>query len=803
MTPAPDYIRWFDSLSLDDAPLVGGKTASLGELRRLLANGPVTTPDGFAVTAQAYRDAMTVARAWEPLAALLAPLDMEDVRGLARVAKKARTLVYDATGEDTLREQILSAYRALVERNSPGLTVAVRSSATAVDLSGTSFAGQHESFLHIKTEAHLVEACRRCFASLFTDRAIAYRAENGFEHLRVALSVAVMKMVRSDDAVSGVMFTLDTETGFRDVVFIAGAYGLGENIVQGQVGPDEFHVHKPTYRQGFRAVLRRSLGTKETRLRHHGAKGVGELRRHRVTLADRARFCLEDAEVLDLAGVGIAIEDHYTRRAGTPVPMDIEWAKDADDGRLYVVQARPETVAARREAGFETYRAKDHGAPLISGKAVGEKVASGRVRIVREVSGLGRFQPGEILVAPSTSPDWHTVMRAAAAIVTDQGGRTCHAAIVARELGVPAVVGTEIATARLVDGQEVTVCCDEGETGVVYQGAGSFEVERLSLNELPRPRTQVMVNLAHPSLAFRAAQLPVDGVGLARLEFIIGEQIRLHPMAAARPERIASSRERSAILKMTGGAPRDYFVRTLAEGVGTIAAAFHPRPVIVRLSAFKTNEYARLPGGGAFEPAEENPMLGFRGASRYAHLRYADGFALECAALKVVRETMGLVNLRLMIPFCRRVAEAERVLEAMADHGLKRGENGLEVYVMCEIPNNVIQIDAFAALFDGFSIGSHDLTQLVLGVDRDSEVVAFEFDERDPGVMAMLRMAVEGAKRNHRYVGICGEAPAAYPELAAFLTSLGVDSISVNPDSVPKTLRIVFDSEVSTASVAA
>lgn len=803
-TPGTGYVRWFHDLGLEDVSLVGGKTASLGELSRLLAGAPVGMPNGFAITARAYRDALTEAAARDRLEPLLAGLDVTDVQDLARRAEAARLIVHDATAGDALRREIVEAFRVLKDQYGPGLTVAVRSSATAEDLPTASFAGQHDSFLHIRDEDGLVEACRRCFASIFTDRAIVYRINNGFDHLKVALSVAVMAMVRSDEAASGVAFTLDTETGFRDVVFITGAYGLGENIVQGRVGPDEFHVHKPTFRQGFRAVLRRSLGTKETRLAHRRGDAGGTLHSFRVPAKDRRRFCVTDPEVLDLAGACIRIEEHYSARAGRPMPMDIEWAKDAGDGRLYILQARPETVASRRSgAAFETYRLTGRGEVLVEGKAVGEKVASGRVRMVRTAADLKDFEPGDVLVAPSTSPDWLPVMKIAGAIVTDQGGRTCHAAIVARELGLPAVVGAGDATGRLEPGRLVTVSCAEGETGRVYAGAVPFEVDRLSLDTIPRPRTEVMVNLAQPDLAFRAGLLPSAGVGLARLEFIIGEQIGIHPMAAANPEQVRSARDRAAIARRCRGqgSPREHFVRLLAEGVGTIAAAFHPRPVIVRLSDFKTNEYARLLGGGGFEPVEENPMLGFRGAARYAHPRYADGFALECEALRHVRETMGLTNVRIMIPFCRRVDEAERVLAAMAAHGLKRGEDGLEVYVMCEIPNNVIQIDAFARLFDGFSIGSNDLTQLVLGVDRDSEVVAFDFDERDPGVLELLRMAVEGTRRNGRHVGICGEAPATYPEIAAFLTRLGIDSISVNPSSLARTMATVAEAEAAITHV--
>lgn len=797
-TKSPDYVRWFSEIQLRDVPLVGGKTASLGELHRLLKDANITAPDGFAVTAQAYRDALAQGGAWKALQAVLASLDIDDQAALADGARQARDIVYAATGGADLSGQIIAAFRTLKSRYGTGLAVAVRSSATAEDLPSASFAGQHDTFLHITDEAGLIEACRRCFASLFTERAILYRAKHGFDHLKVALSVAVMQMVRSDKATSGVAFTLDTESGHRDIVFVTAAYGLGENIVQGKVSPDEFYVHKPTLKKGFRAVLRRSLGSKETRLIHARTARQGLLQSYPVARKDRERFCISDSEVLDLADAAVKIEDHYSSLAGAPMPMDIEWAKDAGDGRLYILQARPETVASRRQVGeFETYHLKAKGKILVSGKAVGEKVAAGKVRKITSDADLRQFQPGEILVAPATTPDWQGVMKMAGAIITDQGGRTCHAAIVAREMGVPGVVGAGSAMTLLTTGDEVTVSCAEGETGWVYQGAVEFETEQMSLAVLPRPRTPIMANLAQPGMALRTSLLPFSGVGLARLEFIISQEIGMHPMAAAHPDRVSSAAARREIAAKAraDATPRDFFIRTLSESVGLIAAAFYPRPVIVRLSDFKTNEYAQLLGGTAFEPVEENPMLGFRGAARYTHPRYADGFALECAALKRVREEMGLTNLKIMVPFCRRVEEAQRVIAAMADHGLARGFNGLEIYMMCEIPNNVIQIDAFSKFFDGFSIGSNDLTQLVLGVDRDSEIVAFDFDERDPGVLEMLRQAIDGAKRNGRQVGICGEAPATYPEIAAFLIGLGIDSISVTPSSLPLMLKVAAESE--------
>jgi pyruvate,water dikinase len=793
--PVRPYVRWFDELRLVDVPEVGGKTASLGELGSLLG---AAVPDGFALTAAAYRDALAEAGAGEELRRLMS-FDHRDVTLLAERAAKARDIVYRATGNARLRREIGAAYRALERKLGARVPVAVRSSATAEDLPTASFAGQHESFLNVRGEAAVVEACRRCFASIFTDRAIVYRIDNGFDHFKVALSVGVMKMVRADLAASGVIFTLDTESGFRDVVFLTGSWGLGENIVQGKVDPDEFYVHKPTFREGFRAVLSRALGGKQLRLVYGRAHGTRNLPTRK---AERQRFCLSDAEVLELAGHAIRIEDHYSELAGHPTPMDIEWAKDGEDGRLYIVQARPETGTARRQPGaFETYTLKAEGRVLAIGRAVGEKIASGRVRVVRDARDLALFHAGEVLVAEATSPDWEPVMKTAVAIVTSRGGRTCHAAIVARELGVPAVVGAEGATERLANGTVVTVSCAGGETGTVYEGALPVEVTRVSASSLPRPRTRIMVNLGNPELAYHTAMLPNDGVGLARMEFIISEHIGVHPMALAMPEKIASKRARAAIARLVRdyARPADFFVERLAEGVGTIAAAFYPKPVIVRLSDFKTNEYARLLGGAGFEPKEENPMIGFRGAARYAHPAYAPGFALECAALRRVRAELGLKNLRVMVPFCRRVEEAKGVIAAMAAHGLARGEDGLEIYVMCEIPNNVVAIDAFAELFDGFSIGSNDLTQLTLGVDRDSAIVAFDFDERDPGMLEMLRLAVTGAQRNHRHVGICGEAPANYPEIAQFLARLGIDSISVNQASLLRTGIAVNEAEQAAA----
>lgn len=791
-------VRWFGEIRADDLAAVGGKNASLGEMYSVLSGQGVRVPNGFALTADVYRSALTAAGAWPRLAEVLQGVGADDVDRLAVAAAEARSIVYHATATDTVCSLIVDNYRKLEVEYGAGVAVAVRSSATAEDLPTASFAGQHESFLNIRGPDELVEACRRCLASVFTDRAIVYRNANGFDHLKIGLSVGIMKMVRADLAASGVAFTLDTETGFRDVVFVTGVWGLGESIVQGKVDPDEFYVHKPTFRAGSRCVLRRALAGKQRQL-IYGEGGVSGSTLYVDTPPDkRERFCLSDAEVLTLAGCAMRIEEHYSRLADEPRPMDIEWAKDGPEGELYIVQARPETVVSRRPAAaIETYKLAALGPAIVEGRAVGEKAAAGTVRLVSGPADLASFRAGDVLVAAVTSPDWEPVMKKAAAIVTDRGGRTCHAAIVAREHGIPAIVGATGATSVLKDGTPVTVSCAEGEVGRVYAGLLPIDISRTDTMSLARPRTPIMVNLGNPDLAFKTAMRPNDGVGLARMEFIISNQIGVHPMALACPDRVTARADRDQISRLTRrhAKPEQFFVERLSEGIGTIAAAFHPKPVIVRLSDFKTNEYAKLIGGADFEPREENPMLGFRGAARYAHPAYAQGFALECAALRRVREDMGLANVRIMVPFCRRVDEASRVIEALAVNGLRRGDKGLEIYVMCEIPNNVIQIDAFARLFDGFSIGSNDLTQLVLGVDRDSEMVSFDFDERDPGVLEMLRLAVMGAHRNGRHVGICGEAPANYPAIASFLTGLGIDSISVNPESVARTREVVYDAE--------
>ncbi len=794
----PAYVRWFSDISYADVPLVGGKNASLGEMYRELVPLGVRQANGFAITAQAFRDALTQANAWEKLHAELDRLDKTDTKALSRAGARCREIVYAAGLPEGAREQVLSAWRQLVETYGEDLSVAVRSSATAEDLPTASFAGQHDTYLNVRGEEMVLEAIRRCNASLFTDRAISYRIDKGFDHFQVALSACVQKMVRSDLAAAGVIFSIDTETGFQDAVFITGAWGLGENVVQGAVDVDEFYVHKPTFRQGFRAVLRRTLGAKKIKMVYAEGRTREPTLNKPTSKEERERFCLSDAQVLTLADYALKIEDHYSGRSGHFTPMDIEWALDGLDHELYIVQARPETVASQRKGTvLEEYHVTGGGKVLVEGRAVGTKCAQGRVRIVKDGRHLSEFRPGEVLVADTTTPDWEPVMKTAAAIVTNRGGRTCHAAIVARELGIPAVVGTDHGTRSLETGQQVTVACAEGDIGRVYEGSVPFEIETTDLRTVEKPKTHIMVNLGNPELAFQTSFLPNDGVGLARLEFIINEYIKAHPLALLHPDRIAEETERAQVLDMIKTYPsgREFFIERLSEGVGTIAAAFWPKPVIVRLSDFKTNEYAALIGGRAFEPHEENPMLGFRGASRYAHPAYREAFALECAAMRRVRTEMGLKNLKIMIPFCRRLDEADKVLAVMAEENLRRGDDGLEVYVMCEIPNNVILIDEFSKRFDGFSIGSNDLTQLTLGVDRDSEMVAFDFDERDPGVLALLKQAVEGARRNGRHSGICGQAPSDYLEIAKYLVELGIDSMSLTPDSVLKTMRAVVELE--------
>jgi len=779
-----------EEAALDALPLVGGKNASLGEMIRSLGEMGVRVPEGFALTVHGYRLHLREAGVEAEIARLLDGLDVKDLGALAETGRRVRALIADPPLPETLVADTRAAYHKLSMGFDAEFTdVAVRSSATAEDLPTASFAGQQETYLNVRGWEELSNAIRSCMASLFTDRAIVYRHHQGIDHRDVSLSVGVQKMVRSDLASAGVIFTLDTESGLRDIVMVTGAWGLGESVVQGRVNPDEFWVHKQTLREGHRPLLRRELGDKRLKLVYGGGKSVREVRTSRE---DRTRFVLEQDEVLQLARWAIAIEDHYTERAGRPTPMDIEWAKDGRSGDLFIVQARPETVHSQAGSPLiEFHKLRERGPLLLVGKSVGSKIGAGRVCVVRSVTDLARFRDGDVLVAEMTDPDWQPVMARASALVTDQGGRTCHAAIVSRELGVPCVVGTGNATNLLQDGQLVTVSCAEGETGRVFAGELPYELNEIDPAQLPMPATPLMLNLANPDLAFRLAQLPSAGVGLMRVEFLVANWIGMHPMALVHPDRVASAGDRTEIARRTAGfaSPAEYFIERMASGIAVIAGAFHPRPVIVRFSDFKTNEYADLIGGSAFEPLEANPMIGFRGASRYYDERYREGFALECEALRRVRDEMGLSHVKAMIPFCRTLEEGRRVLEEMAGNGLVRGRNGLEVYVMCEIPNNVILATEFAELFDGFSIGSNDLTQLTLGVDRDSELLAHVFDERDPGVKQMITTVIERAHAAGRPVGICGQAPSDHPEFAEFLVASGIDSLSLTPDSLPTVAR--------------
>ncbi len=795
------WIRWFADVGIGDVSLVGGKNASLGEMRRQLGPIGVPVPDGFAVTAAAYHHVIAangleapIARALERAGGGLADLE--------RVSGEIRNLVLAAPLPADLEDEIRASYRQLAassgEPARPGddelpgrdqLAVAVRSSATAEDLPGASFAGAHSTFLDVRGEAELLDAVRRCFASLFTPRAISYRIDMGFAHAGVGLSVGVQRMVRSGNGVSGVMFTLDTDSGFRPVVQIDAIWGLGENIVGGRVGPDEWYVHKPTLAAGYRPILWRKLGRKEQRLDFDPSSHRHV--QHQVPAADRARFCLSDDDVLQLARWAVAIEDHYSAVRGEPTPMDIEFAKDGVDGSLFVVQARPETVHAGRSAStVEVFALRQDGPVLVEGLAVGERIASGATRVVRDPKSIGQLRPGEVLVTEITDPDWEPIMRSAAAIVTERGGRTSHAAIVARELGIPAVVGAVGATTVLADDQDVTVSCAGGETGRVLAGRLDFDVTEIDVTTLPESPTALMMNLADPEQAFRVAQYPNDGVGLARMEFIFASWVRVHPLALTRFDQLAP-RVQADVAELTAGYDDkcEYFVDKLSQGIAMLAAAFWPKPVILRFSDFKTNEYARLLGGADFEPAESNPMIGWRGASRYYHPGYSDGFLLEVAAVRRVREDMGLTNLKVMIPFCRTPEEGQRVLDTMARGGLVRGERDLEVYVMAEIPSNVVLADRFSEIFDGFSIGSNDLTQLTLGVDRDSQQIAALFDDRSEAVRRSCVELIRVAHEHGRKVGICGQAPSDYPDFAAFLLEAGIDSMSLNPDSIVRVRR--------------
>lgn len=801
MDKSKAFILWFNELGIEDIPSVGGKNASLGEMYRTLAKKGVRVPNGFAVTAYAYRYVLEKSGAMNSLKSVLRGLNVKNVRALADAGRKARDIIMHCEFPPELEEAIVNAYHKLSrEYRSENTDVAVRSSATAEDLPEASFAGQQETFLNIRGPHELMDSCKRCLASLFTNRAIAYRAEHKFDHFKVYLSIGVQKMVRSDMACAGVIFTLDTETGFPDVVFITGSYGLGESVVQGAVNPDEFYVFKPTLKKGFAPLIDKRLGEKATKIIYTD-EGTRPVKKIDTPMEERKKFCLSDEEVLTLAGWAMTIEDHYSIKKGRWCPMDIEWAKDGQTHDLFIVQARPETVQSQKNRNIiEEYKLLQKGKVLAMGKSVGNKIAQGPAHVIRDVKEIFDFRPGEVLITEMTDPDWVPIMRIASAIVTNRGGRTSHAAIVSRELGLPCIVGTNNATHNVKTGQKVTVSCAEGEHGVVFEGFLKFKVDRIDVQKMPRPHTKVMMNIGDPDAAFDLSFLPNDGVGLAREEFIVNEYIKVHPMALINFDKVLDEETRRKIEDLTSGYKdkKQFFVDKLAMGVGMLAAAFYPKDVILRFSDFKTNEYVNLIGGKYFEPHEENPMIGWRGASRYYKPGYKEGFALECKAIKKVREEFGLTNLKVMVPVCRTPEEGRKVLAVMKENGLPQGKNDLQVYVMCEIPSNVILADEFCDIFDGFSIGSNDLTQMTLGVDRDSELVADIYDERSDAVKKMIQHVIAVAKQHKRKIGICGDAPSTYPEFAEFLVDCGIDSISLSPDAIVKTRMVIAEHERKT-----
>ena len=801
------YIKWLEQISLNDIPLVGGKNASLGELISQLNSKQIEVPSGYAITTVGYWSFLDHNKLRSKIVDLLNSISVKrsfadstsaQLKLLHSLAAEIRQLIISGEMPQDLKSEIISAYKILSKRyQTENADVAVRSSATAEDLPNNSFAGQQDTFLNISGENEIIDAYKNCLASLFTDRAIAYRIEQNFDHFQVGISVGIQKMVRSDLACSGVAFSLDTESGFKDVVTINSSYGLGESIVQGLVTPDEFIVHKPTLSSGFRPIVKKRLGDKKIKLVYANKKDLAEknesVKNVKVISQDYEKFSLTDEEVLSLAKKVLIIEQHYSQLKEKWSPMDVEWAKDGIDGKLYIVQARPETVHSNKNISNSVSKFKITGNTqdlqklvVTTGQSIGQRISHGKARVVKDVSHIDRINKGDIIVTTMTDPDWVPVMKKAAGIITERGGRTCHAAIVSRELNLPAVVGAQHATKLIKDGDLVTIDCSQGSVGYIYKGHVPFETTEIILNKIPKLPIEVMVNLADPDSAFSVSLLPTAGVGLARLEFIIPNEIKVHPMALIHPEKVTDKEilKKIEILTSQYKTKEDYFVDKLSQGVSMIAAAFYPRPIIVRFSDFKTNEYRNLLGGSYFEPLEENPMIGFRGASRYYHESYREAFALECRAIKKVREEMGLTNVKVMLPFVRTVNEAELVIKEMAKNNLHRGVNNLEVIMMCEIPSNVVLIDEFSKHFDGFSIGSNDLTQMTLGVDRDSEILAKSFDERDPAVKKMMLDAVKGALRNNKYIGICGQAPSDHPEIASYLMENGVNSLSLNPDTV-------------------
>jgi len=791
------FIKWFEDLSIDDVPLVGGKNASLGEMIRNLGGKGVNVPSGFAITSFAYKYTIEKEGVHHRIREILSDLNTHDVNNLAERGKKIRDLIIETPIPSDLEDEIRIYYKEMEKRYGENVDVAVRSSATAEDLPNASFAGQQETYLNVKGKEELLKKVKECFASLFTNRAISYRTDKGFDHFSVYLSVGVQKMVRSDLASSGVMFSIDTESGFENAVYITGAYGLGENVVQGTVNPDQFYVFKPTLKKGYKPILEKKLGSKEKRM-IYGENGTEQ---QDVSEEDKNRFVISDEELLSLANWAIIIEDHYKK------PMDIEWAKDGQTGELFIVQARPETVHSQKNVAIlETYVLEEDGKIIVEGEAVGNKIGQGIVNIIENARDINKFQQGQVLVTNMTDPDWEPIMKIASAIVTNRGGRTCHAAIISRELGIPCVIGTGDGTLKISNSSNVTVDCSEG-IGKIYEGILKFKIDKLKLDSVPDTKTKIMMNVGTPEKAFHQGQIPNDGVGLAREEFIINSHIGIHPLALIEYEKLKQiSTENLKIHevikkiddKSIGYKDKvEFFIDTLARGIAKIAAGFYPNDVIVRMSDFKTNEYANLVGGFLYEPEENNPMIGWRGASRYYDEKFKPAFGLECIAIKKVRDEMGLINVKPMIPFCRTPAEGRKVIEVMDEFGLRQGENNLEIYVMCEIPSNVIVADQFADIFDGFSIGSNDLTQLTLGLDRDSDLVASIFDERNDAVKRLISQVINTAHSHQpkRKVGICGQAPSDFPEFAEFLVECGIDSISLNPDTVLKTRLIIAEAE--------
>ncbi len=792
------FILWFDELGIEDVPLVGGKNASLGEMYRNLSSKGVKVPNGFAVTSHAYNYFLEKNKIKDDIKAILKGLDTHNMKNLNEKGRKVRETILKAELPKELKDEISSSYQKLCKQYGAHADVAVRSSATAEDLPDASFAGQQETYLNIRGDHSLMEATKKCFASLFTNRAISYRFDKGFDHFKVSLSVGVQKMVRSDKACSGVMFSIDTETGFKDAVLINGAYGLGENIVQGSVNPDQFYIFKPTLKKGYKPIISKKIGSKKIKMVYseHGAKHTTE--NVEVSYEERFKFVLTDDEILKLAKWACAIEDYYSAKAKKFKPMDMEWAKDGISNELFIVQARPETVQSQKNTNFlEEYILKEKGPVLLTGLSVGTKIGAGKAHVIKNAADIGHFKQGEVLITEKTDPDWEPIMKIASAIVTNKGGRTAHAAIVARELGIPAIVGTERGTEIVKTGTEVTVSCAEGEIGKIYQGKLKFELKKVDLKRLKRPKTKIMMNVGNPDQAFEFSFIPNDGVGLAREEFIISSYIKVHPLALLHYDKIRDRKVKDVIDELTYAYKNkvDFFVEKLAQGVAMIASAFYPRDVIVRMSDFKTNEYANLIGGLEFEPKEENPMIGWRGASRYYTGNYREAFALECMAMKKARDEMGLSNIKLMIPFCRTVEEGKLCVAEMKKHGLVQGKNGLEIYVMCEIPSNVILADDFSRIFDGFSIGSNDLTQLTLGLDRDSELVSRLYDERNPAVKNLIADVIQKCRKNKRKIGICGQGPSDHLDFAQFLVECGIDSISLNPDTVLKTTLAIVEVE--------